>query len=117
ADDWRSIAGLLALSLTAIVGAIAVLTLHPRRSRDPVERAWDDFCQKLAVTGLARQSHETATAYLARVERLVEPDRVVDARRIVALYNRLRYGGTSRAGPAPREDMRHLLQCVRQFRP
>ncbi len=117
ADDWRSIAGLLALSLTAIVGAIAVLTLHPRRARDPVERAWDDFCQKLAVTGLARQPHETATAYLARVERLVEPDRVADARRIAALYNRLRYGGGGRADPAPREDVRHLLQCVRQFRP
>ena len=117
ADDWRSIAGLLALSLTAILGAIAVLTLHPRRARDPIERAWDDFCQKLAVTGLARQPHETATAYLARVERLVEPDRVADARRIAALYNRLRYGGTSRADPAPREDVRHLLQCVRQFRP
>jgi len=87
-------------------------------------RAWDDFCQKLAVTGVARQPHETATAYLARVERLVEPDRVADARRIAALYNRLRYGGSARADPAPREDVRHpredvrhLKRCVRQFRP
>jgi transglutaminase-like putative cysteine protease len=113
ADDWRAIAGLLALSLTVVVGAIAVLTLHPRRARDPVERAWDDFCQKLAVTGLARHPSETASAYLSRVERLLEPDSVQDAHRIAALYNRLRYGA---AATVPREDVRHLLQCVKQFR-
>jgi len=117
ADDWRAIAGLLALSLTAIVGAIAVLTLHPRRARDPVERAWDDFCQRLAVTGLSRQPHETASAYLGRVERLVEPERIGEARRIVALYNRLRYGIAEGAETAPREHVRHLQQCVRRFRP
>jgi hypothetical protein len=120
ADDWRSLAAALALALTVIVGTIAVLTLHPRRARDPVERAWDEFCQRMAATGLMRLPHETASNYLRRVERMLEPESVPEARRIVALYNRLRYdrptAGDRETDPQ-RVDVRKLHRCVRQFRP
>ena len=119
-DDLRSLAAALALALTVIVGAIAVLTLHPRRARDPVERAWDEFCQRMAATGLTRLPHETASSYLRRVERLLEPENIPEARRIVALYNRLRYGGPpagERESDRQRLDVRKLHRCARQFKP
>ncbi len=119
-DDWRAIAAALALALTVALGAIAVLTLHPRSARDPVQRAWDEFCRRLSKAGLARSAHETALAYLHRVAPLLEPGRTREARHIVSIYNGLRYGGGSGADADPasrRHDVRHLRRCVRQFRP
>lgn len=115
-DDWRGLAAAIALALTVALGGIAVLTLHPRRKRDPVERAWDEFCERMAATGLARRPHETASSYLRRVERLVEPERLGEARRIVATYNRLRYG-VEPDSPTYTREARTLLRCARQFRP
>jgi transglutaminase-like putative cysteine protease len=136
--DWRALAAALALSLTLAIGAIAVLTLRPRSARDPVQRSWDEFCKRLARAELERFPHETALAYLRRVEPSLDPDRIAEARRIVSLYNTLRYGGgvkphgvapphggteehvdaESHAGAAQHGyDVRHLRRCVKQFRP
>lgn len=124
--DWRALAAALALSLTVAIGAIAVLTLRPRSSRDPVQRSWSEFCKRLARADLERFPHETALAYLRRVEHSLDPDRIHEARHIVSLYNALRYGGRAEphagAGPYPDpapdgHDVRHLRRCVKQFRP
>ena len=111
--DWKELAALLAAALAVLLGGVALLTLHPRRPRDPVERAYADFCDKLALAGPARMRHETSWAYLNRVERLLEPQRVREARDIVSLYNRVRYAGRDREA----EAVRKLRRCVRAFKP
>ncbi|MFP5406085.1 MAG: DUF4129 domain-containing transglutaminase family protein, partial [Gammaproteobacteria bacterium] len=119
-DDWRAVAASLALALTLALGAVAIVTLHPRGARDPVQRAWDDFCRRLARASLARSPHETAQAYLRRIEPVLEPGLVTQATRIVSLYNALRYGcpAATEFDPATRRrDVRHLRRCVSQFRP
>ncbi|MFA7664859.1 MAG: DUF3488 and transglutaminase-like domain-containing protein [Burkholderiaceae bacterium] len=113
--DWRTMAGLLAFCLAVAVTAIALWTLVPRRSRDPVERAWQAFCDKLASLAPARRPHETASDYLRRIEPLLAPEQAAEAHRIAGLYNRLRFGkdGTGKSGG---ERVRHLQRCIRKFR-
>ncbi|MCC7059993.1 MAG: DUF3488 domain-containing transglutaminase family protein [Burkholderiaceae bacterium] len=113
AGDWQRLAALLATVLAALLGAVALLTLHPSRPRDPVERAWLAFCDRLAAAGLARMRHETASAYLARIARALEPAQRAEARRIVAAYEALRYASAE----PDREAVRHLRNSVRAFRP
>lgn len=110
--NWRDLAGLFAALSMLVVGGSALLTLHPRSPQDPVERAWSDFCGKLAASGIPREPHETAWQYHERSRRLLDPDSIVRAREIVALYNTLRYSG--RSSPA---DVRHLRQSVARFEP
>lgn len=111
-DDWRSLAGLFAAIAMLVIGICALLAVRPRRARDPIERAWTEFCNKLEATGIPRERHETAWQYHARLSRLLTAENVVQARRIVVLYNRLRYGGAASAS-----DMQDLCQSVARFQP
>jgi transglutaminase-like putative cysteine protease len=110
--DWREIAGLFASISMLVIGGCALLTLHPRLPRDPVQRAWSEFCSKLAACGIPREQHETPWQFLERARRLLDAESAAQARRIVALYNELRYGERS-----DKADVRHLRQSVARFRP
>ena len=110
--DWREIAGVFAALSMVVIGGCALLTLHPKLPADPVERAWSEFCGKLASCGIAREPHETAWQFHERSSRLLDAASAAQARRIVRLYNELRYGG--RDGKA---DVRHLRQSVARFSP
>ena len=114
-DGWAHFAGLIAVVLVALIGAVALITLRPRLAADPLARELERFSDQLARhTGVVRAPHETALRYLGRVERLLEPSRVVEARRIVARYNALRYGagaGGARAG------VRDLRRWITAFKP
>ncbi|RPH65162.1 MAG: DUF3488 domain-containing protein, partial [Burkholderiales bacterium] len=113
AGDWRQLAVLLAAVLGALIGGVALLTLRPHLPRDPVVQAYDSFCARLAVVGLARAKHETASRYLTRIARALDDARLAEARRIVAAYERLRY-----ADAAPgRAAVRHLRKSVQAFKP
>jgi len=111
--DWREAAGALAGVLGLLLGAVALATLRPNRPRDPVERQFDEFCQRLAAIGADRLPYETANHYLYRIERLLEPEQSALARDIVATYNRLRYD----LGSSQRDILDHLKQMVRSFKP
>jgi transglutaminase-like putative cysteine protease len=113
ATDPREVAGALAVALAVILGAVAATTLHPRRRRDPVERAYAQFCDRLAAIGAPRQRDETASRYLHRVDRLLDPGDAAHARDIVAAYNRLRYDPPA----ASADRVRRLSRLVRTFRP
>ncbi len=113
AGDWRQIAALLAGVLTALIGAVALLTLRPHLPRDPVVQAYEAFCARLGAIGLERGRHETASRYLARIARVLDKDRLAEARRIVADYERLRYADEH----PDRAAVRHLRKSVQAFRP
>lgn len=110
--DWREIAGLFASLSMLVIGGCALLTLHPRLPTDPVERAWSEFCDKLAACGVPREPYETAWQFHERSSRLLDADSAAQARRIVKLYNDLRYGGRG-----DKADVRHLRESVARFHP
>jgi transglutaminase-like putative cysteine protease len=112
--DWQGLIGLLAAGLALLIGGVALLTLHPRRAKDPVERCYAEFCQRLAAAGVDRAPHETSHRLLERAERSLPPEAAERARAIVALYNLLRYGSDA---PARGERVRHLRSLVHAFRP
>jgi len=112
-DDWQQLIGLLAAGLALLIAGAALLTLHPRQPKDPVERCYDDFCQRLAAGGVVREPHETPLQLAARANRTLEAAPGAQARRIVSLVNRLRYGDGERRN----EAVRHLRQLVHDFKP
>lgn len=111
--DWREAAGAIAGVLGLLLGAVALATLRPSAPKDPVERQFDEFCQRLAAIGADRFPHETANGYLYRVERLLDPEQSALAHDIVATYNRLRYD----LGSSQRDLLDHLKRMVRSFKP
>jgi transglutaminase-like putative cysteine protease len=113
AADPRELAGALAGVLALVIGGIALTTLRPPRTRDPVEQAYADFCDRLAAIGAPRNQDETASRYLHRIDRLLEPQDAAHARDIVAAYYRLRYDPTA-ASP---ERLRDLRRLVHAFKP
>ena len=113
AADPRELAGALAGALALVIALIAAATMRPRGPRDPVERAYDAFCQRLAAIGAPRHRDETASRYLHRVDRLLGPSEAAHARDIVAAYNLLRYDPDT----ATPERVRQLRRLVESFRP
>jgi transglutaminase-like putative cysteine protease len=113
ATDPRELAGALAGMLALALGAVALVTLRPRHPRDPVERAYTRFCARLAALGAPRARDETASRYLHRIDRLLEPSEAALARDIVASYNRLRYDPAT----ATPDRIRHLRRLVDAFKP
>ncbi len=111
--DWREAAGAIAGVLGLLLGAVALATLRPRAPKDPVERQFDEFCQRLAAIGAERFPHETANHFLYRIDRLLDPEQSALAHDIVATYNRLRYD----LGSSQRDILDHLKRMVRSFKP
>jgi len=113
-ENWQELVGLLAAGLALALGGVALLTLHPRQPRDPIERCYAEFCERMAAAGVARMQHETSLQLLARAERLLDATSLRSASRIVKLYNALRYGV---APPGPGEGVRHLRSLIQSFKP
>ena len=113
ASDWRQLAALLAGVLAALIGGVALVTLRPRLSRDPLVKVYASFCARLAAVGPERSRHETASRYLERIAGALDPARLSEARRIVAAYEQLRYAESS----PDRAAVRHLRKSVQAFKP
>ena len=77
---------------------------------DPVVRAYQKFCRRLARVGLVRSPHEGAQDFSRRcVQR--RPDMAEGIARITQHYVRLRYGA-----PATRQDRKRFEHAVAAFR-
>ena len=108
--DWGGMTVAMVAGLTVLGLGFAGLRWRGRLARDPVARAWQRFCARLARRGLARGAHEGPVAFTERVaasrSKLATP-----AREIGQLYAALRYGPT-----APLAEVRRLRRLVRRFR-
>jgi hypothetical protein len=96
--------------------AFAWLTWQIRREqrprpKDPLIRAYDSLCRKLAAVGLARKAHEGAETFAARVA-LERPDLARTVTALCRRYSRLRYGPQS-----SRDAALSFVSGVRAFRP
>jgi protein-glutamine gamma-glutamyltransferase len=111
--DGQKIVMLMAVGLTL---AFAWLTWQIRREqrprpKDPLVRAYDNLCRKLAAVGLTRQAHEGAETFAARVAR-ERPDLARTVTALCRRYSKLRYGPQS-----SRDAALSFVSGVRAFRP
>jgi transglutaminase-like putative cysteine protease len=111
--DWRWLAGLLGAGLIAALALLSLLLARELRfhNRDPVQRAYARFCQRLEQLGLGRAAHEGPLDFLARIVR-ERPDLVPECEPIARLYIELRY-----AGDTTKAALEEFLRRVRAFRP
>jgi hypothetical protein len=110
--DGQKVALVLA---TCLILAMIWLTWQVRRdltprTRDPVARAYERLCRRLAAIGLPRSPHEGAESYAARVA-AARPDlaSVVD---LCRRYSQLRYSNSASDAAAAT-----FIANVRAFRP
>ena len=103
--------GLLALLVALIMGLYVIATRQRAPRPDPVQRAYLDFCRKLARRGLVRAPQEGALDYAGRCARH-RPDLEIPVHAITDLYLRLRYGSSDASA-----DTQELARQVAQFRP
>ena len=96
--DWRDMTATLFTVLGVLTLALLAWSLRHIVRPDPVQKAWQSFCRKLAERGVERAGHEGPRDYSARAARALPASRRAILR-IASLYISLRYGErASRAG-------------------
>jgi transglutaminase-like putative cysteine protease len=108
--DWQGMTLLLVIIISSLLIIYAAWLWLQTRSvvRDPVQKIYQRFCQKLARRGYPRLPHEGPTTYAARIS-AARPDLRQKLHTIIALYVQTRY----RSQPEKQVAFR---QAVRQFR-
>lgn len=97
--SWQKTAILMMVASAGIVLALAagLLLRLTRRRRDPVQRTYDAWCERMARRGAARRPSEGPRDFAARIG-LQLPEWKERAQRVSALYIGLRYGRDPDAG-------------------
>jgi hypothetical protein len=110
---WQQLGWLLAGSLTVwlLIVGWQFGRLRPGQGPDRLARAYLRLCGRLARHGPARQSHQGPLAYAATLP--VGPEATTQARELLKLYARLRFG--SEAPTA--QQLRSFEQEVSRWRP
>ena len=112
--DWQKLTALLFTFLGLMTVGLLLWSLRRLARPDPVQKAWQAFCRKLAARGVARAPHEGPRDYSARAARALPASRRAILR-IGALYIALRYGTRSlENGGAPAAA--RLRRLVRELR-
>ena len=108
--DWQKLTALLFSFLGLVTVALLVWSLRHLGRPDPVQKAWQLFCAKLAARGVVRAANEGPRDYAARAARALPAARL-PILRIGALYIAVRYGERNSAPAAAR-----LRRLVRELR-
>jgi transglutaminase-like putative cysteine protease len=107
--DWQKLTAVLFTFLGAMTIVLLAWSLRRLTRPDPVQKAWQAFCRKLADRGVVRSPHEGPRDYSARAARALPASRR-PILRIAALYIAMRYGtDASKPGTA------RLKRLVRQL--
>lgn len=108
--DWGEMTVAMIVILSGLGLAYFGWRWRSRQIRDPVARAWQRFCVRLARRGLARGPAEGPLAFAERVA-TSRPELATPAWEIARLYAALRYGPV-----APPADVRQLQRLTWRFR-
>ncbi|KAB2922348.1 MAG: DUF3488 domain-containing protein [Candidatus Contendobacter sp.] len=108
--DWGGMTVAMMVALSGFGVLYAGWRWRSRLARDPVARAWQRFCARLARHGLARGATEGPLDFAGRVA-VQRPELAESVREIARLYAALRYGPV-----APPERVRQLRHLTRRFR-
>ncbi len=110
--DWRALTAMLFTVLGVLTLALLAWSLRRLERPDPVQKAWQAFCRKLAARGVERAGHEGPRDYATRAARALPGSRRAILR-IAALYIGLRYGTrTTRAGAERLKRLVHQLELA-----
>ena len=110
---WQNMAIALLVASGFIMLGLAGMILWRLRTapRDPVQKAYKKFCEKLAKQGLPRRPAEGPQDYALRMAQ-AKPQQVEPIRSISELYIALRYGTL-----ADKLAVKRLRQLVSEFEP
>jgi protein-glutamine gamma-glutamyltransferase len=107
--DWQKLTAVLFTFLGVMTVVLLAWSLRRLTRPDPVQKAWQAFCRKLASRGVVRAPQEGPRDYSARAARTLPASRR-PILRIGALYIALRYGER-----ADKPTMARLTRLVRQL--
>ncbi|MBV9191608.1 MAG: DUF3488 domain-containing transglutaminase family protein [Betaproteobacteria bacterium] len=107
--DWQKLTAVLFTFLGLMTAALLGWSLRRLTRPDPVQKAWQAFCRKLAARGVVRAPQEGPRDYSTRAARTLPASRR-PILRIAALYIALRYGNG-----ADKPATARLTRLVRQL--
>ena len=108
--EWRNLALWLFWSVAVALGCTALWLLARLQKPDPVQKAWLQFCARLARHGLLRGIAEGPLDFTARASAAF-PEHATELREIGDQYAELRYG---RSAAAPQvQDFRRRIAAFR----
>ncbi len=109
---WSNIV-LFVLVVFVLVIILAALFIYrqPGSGRDNIALSWDNFCEKMARTGVSRYPGQGPMDYLQHISRQ-RPDLSDRAKEIISLYVQLRYSDNTDL-----EKIESLRAKVRHFSP
>ncbi|MCS6944610.1 MAG: DUF3488 and transglutaminase-like domain-containing protein [Sutterellaceae bacterium] len=113
--DWPTLGVLFGAAVLALLAALAVVSLRHRRPRDALADLFDRFRARLAAAGVAVPDSEGPRALARRLEPLLAPAALSQAREILQAFERWRYSRDSER--VPRQALRRLRRAVARFRP
>ncbi|MEW5880195.1 MAG: DUF3488 and transglutaminase-like domain-containing protein [Pseudomonadota bacterium] len=113
--DGRTLALAFALTLSLLLGTLAVVSLRHRVERDPLAEAYALLRRRLSDAGIDSAPTLAPRSLLARVERQLAPASRDAAREILLAFERWRYSRA--AASISRAQLRSLRRAVRRFRP
>lgn len=108
--DWPRLATLLTAACGLLVAGLIGWAIQGGRPRDPLERCWLVFCQRLARAGLPRLPWEGPLAYGERAATHF-PRHAPALRHITRTYAALRYG--AQADSEGIGALRHQVHCLK----
>ncbi len=92
-SDWKSFAVWLGVSVTLLMTALLYWAMRESRQRDPLDRAWQNVCRRLAKCGCTRLPWEGPMDYAERAATAL-PHHAASIRSLARSYAALRYGAT-----------------------
>ena len=117
---WREMTVAMVIGMALVLLAVTGWLLKARRERDPVQRAWEAFCKRLARAGLARAPAEgpldfgrraAAELHRARPASAALAELLPRIKAIAESYAALRYGCERDAA-----GVRQFAQMVKELR-
>ncbi|MEM7253304.1 MAG: DUF3488 and transglutaminase-like domain-containing protein [Pseudomonadota bacterium] len=111
ANHWSTLVFIMVGAIMVLLLALALWLIRRPRAADPILRAYDRFCRKLARQGFTRRPDEGPLDYGKRVAG-ARPEWRHDVMAIVRLYVQLRYTPNHTSN-----DVREMISAVREFRP
>ncbi len=113
--NWESLAVLLAVLVTIVLAAMAMVSLRTRAERDALGEAFRLLRDRLDRAGVSTAEHLRPRELYARSKRTLVPEDAKRARKLLSRIERMRYSRTSEG--VARADIRALRRAIREFRP
>jgi protein-glutamine gamma-glutamyltransferase len=115
APSLESVAAVLAILMTALLGVMAVVSLRPRTEPDPLGDAFRLLRDRLDSAGVVTGEHLGPRELYRRSKRVLQREDLQRARKLLSRYEKMRYSRHSEGIAA--SDVRAYKRAIRAFHP